>query len=160
MAKPISKNIYQLPFGKVAKPIPEPAPFHKENKWLKYSLDFSMPEGTRILAAAEGTVYLVVDRYTKGGSAKSLASLTNRVIIKHDNDEYTDYVHLKKGCNVKKGEKIKQGKIIGYSGSTGYTTYPHLHFSVMKPANDGSWKTVIPRFEIDDRIITLESPKD
>jgi murein DD-endopeptidase MepM/ murein hydrolase activator NlpD len=157
--KQSSKNIYRLPFGKTESPIPKPAPYHQENKWLKYALDFAMPEGTPVLAAAKGKVYLVVDKYKKGGPDKSLAHLCNRIIIKCDNEEYTDYVHLMKGCKVKKGDYVKSGQVIGYSGSTGYVTYPHLHFSVMKRDSPGSWRTIVPRFKIGDKIVTLQLPK-
>ena len=158
--KQISKNTYQLPIIDTVKPVPQPAPYHKETKWLKYALDFAMSEGTPILAAAKGTVHLVENRYRKGGPDKSLANKCNRIIIKHDNEEYTDYVHLKKGHKVKKGDKIKQGEVIGYSGSTGYTTYPHLHFAVIKHEGDNSWKTVISKFRIGNKIVALESPKE
>lgn len=153
-------NIYRLPFDKPVNPLPEPAPYHKENKWLKYALDFAMPEGTPILAAAKGTVYSVVDKYKKGGPEKSLAQFCNRIIIKDSNGEYTDYVHLKEGCKVKEGEKVMQGEIIGYSGLTGYVTYPHLHFAVIKPVSTGSWETVIPKFKINNRVKEIIFPKD
>lgn len=157
----ISKNIYRIPFSKSIKPVPEPAPFHYENKWLKNALDFKMPEGTPILAANDGVVITIIEKFTKGSNNKSLANKCNRIIIKHKNGEYTDYVHLKKdGVLVNKGQNVKKGVLIGYSGSTGYITYSHLHFAVIVSDGTGSWKTIMPRFKKNNKIFTLQSPKE
>jgi len=57
----------------------------------------------------------------------------NEIVIKHSNGEFTDYCHLKhKGVLVKPGQKVKAGDIIGYSGNTGWSIKPHLHFVVFK----------------------------
>lgn len=159
MRKGSSKNIYALPFGDKLKIILRPAPYHRKNNWMVYALDFAMPNGTPILAAADGIVYLVIDIYKKRSLDKSMASKCNRIIIKHGKKEYTDYVHLKKGCEVKKGEGVEKGQVIGYSGSTGYSGYPHLHFAVMVKAKNKKWQTVVPRFKIKGKMIELESPQ-
>ena len=82
-------------------------------------------------------------------------SLRNAVIVQHNNDEFTDYVHLQAGILVSEGQRVRKGQLLGYSGVSGYTTYPHLHFSVFKQAG----KTVIPRFRKGKRIFTLQSPE-
>lgn len=62
-----SENIYQLPFdGEVDI---RPAPYHYSpgKNWMKYAIDFALDIGTPILAAADGIIYTVVDRYGYGG---------------------------------------------------------------------------------------------
>jgi len=151
-----SRNIYRLPFGENLNLNPRPAPYHKERIGMEFALDFPMKEGTPILAAARGTVLQVIDRYDAGGPDKSLPE--NKVNIKHKNEEYTQYVHLKKGIIVKEGNLVTQGQIIGYSGLTGYTTYPHLHFAVRIKEKDSQWKTIVPRFKIGGKISEILSP--
>lgn len=123
---------------------------------MEFALDFPMEEGTPVLAAAEGVVFRVVDKYDIGGKDKSLPE--NKITIKHENEEYTQYIHLKKGIIVKEGDIVTQGQVIGYSGLTGYTTYPHLHFAVVIKGKESQWQTIIPRFKIGDNIVELLSP--
>ena len=57
----------------------------------------------------------------------------NCVKIKHNSTYQTVYAHLSKfGKGIKKGVRVKQGRIIGYVGSTGMSTGPHLHYEVIK----------------------------
>ena len=57
----------------------------------------------------------------------------NYVNIRHSDGTLGNYYHLKQGGSaVKIGDKVKKGQLIAYSGNTGYTTAPHLHFSVSK----------------------------
>ena len=94
----------------------------------KYSqhtgIDLPAPKGTKIKAAADGTVITVGYNTAYG----------NRVIISHGGGIQTLYAHMSKfGCKV--GDKVKAGDVIGYVGSTGYSTGNHLHFSVLKNGN-------------------------
>ena len=57
----------------------------------------------------------------------------NYVSIRHNSTYVTAYAHMSKfGRNIKKGVRVEQGKIIGYVGSTGMSTGPHLHYEVIK----------------------------
>ena len=150
-------NIYSLPFDELLGLKPEPAPFHYEIKWQKYALDFAMKEGTPIKAALDGIVSEVIDEFGPGGPDKSFVDECNLIIIKHPNEEYSAYAHLRKGCKVRKGEKVKQGSIIAYSGRSGYNTYSHLHFNVMKKVND-RWQTIPIPFRLKNGIYILTSP--
>ena len=58
----------------------------------------------------------------------------NYVIINHGGGYTSLYAHLK-SRNVSKGKQVKQGDVIGYSGNTGYSTAPHLHFELNKNGN-------------------------
>jgi murein DD-endopeptidase MepM/ murein hydrolase activator NlpD len=156
--EPTSRNRYVLPFDKALNLNPKPAPLHEKFGWI-HSLDFEMPEGTPILAAGKGIVWEVEDRFSKGGLDEALEC--NRIIIEHKNGEYTDYVHLMLGgVLVEDGQRVIAGEHIGYSGSTGYADYPHLHFSVLKVGSEDYWKTVIPRFKDGNRTFVLRSPSE
>ena len=133
----MSKNNYKLPVNKkdIIKVI------KKHAKELKYSIDFLIPEGTPIYAAYSGKVVWVNDDSNVGGrSKKKYWNLGNRIVIKHKNSEYTAYEHLKyKGAIVKVGQKVRKGQLIGFSGNTGWTHGPHLHFEVFNnPTKDES----------------------
>ena len=85
--------------------------------------DFAAPTGTPILASGDG---LIVRAQWCGGGG-------NCVKIKHNKVYQTVYAHMSKfGRGIKKGVKVKQGQIIGYVGSTGLSTGPHLHYEVIE----------------------------
>ena len=84
-------------------------------------VDIGTPMGTPILAAKNGTVTW---SSWKGGYGEC-------IIINHGKGNSTLYGHLS-GYNVKTGDTVTQGQVIGYSGSTGNSTGPHLHFGIME----------------------------
>ena len=85
--------------------------------------DFAAPTGTPILASGDG---LVVRAQWCGGGG-------NCVKIKHNRVYQTVYAHMSKFARgIKKGARVKQGQIIGYVGSTGLSTGPHLHYEVIE----------------------------
>ncbi len=84
--------------------------------------DFAAPTGTPIMASGSGTVTRA--RWCGGGG--------NCVKIKHNSTYETIYAHMKSFAKgIKEGRKVKQGQIIGYVGSTGLSTGPHLHYEVV-----------------------------
>ena len=84
--------------------------------------DFAAPSGTPIMASGSGTVTRA--RWCGGGG--------NCVKIKHNSNYETIYAHMKSFAKgIKEGRKVKQGQIIGYVGSTGLSTGPHLHYEVV-----------------------------
>lgn len=98
-----------------------------------YAIDFPLPIGTSIYAARDGIVVGVEVSNTSGGPSPDYRPYANYVIIEHDDGTMGNYYHLKQGGTaVKIGDKITKGQLIAYSGNTGYTTAPHLHFSVSK----------------------------
>ncbi len=97
------------------------------------SVDFIIPEGTPIRAAADGVVIEIKIDSNTGGPDKSFEEYGNYIEIKHEHGEYSEYEHLKQnGALVKVGDTVSQGQIIGYSGNTGWMAElgPHLHFMV------------------------------
>tara|TARA_B100001057_G_C22812210_1_gene935910 strand:- start:444 stop:1790 length:1347 start_codon:yes stop_codon:yes gene_type:complete len=84
--------------------------------------DFAAPSGTPIMASGSGTITRA--RWCGGGG--------NCVKIKHNSTYETIYAHMKSFAKgIKEGRKVKQGQIIGYVGSTGMSTGPHLHYEVV-----------------------------
>ncbi len=84
--------------------------------------DFAAPEGTPIMASGDGKI--VRARWCGGGG--------NCIKIKHNSTYSTVYAHLKNfSRGIKEGARVKQGQIIGYVGSTGMSTGPHLHYEVI-----------------------------
>lgn len=105
------------------------------HKIYKNSIDFVCPVGTPIKAAADGIVIDVKIASSKGGYSRHFEKYENFIEIRHKNDEYSYYGHIKKGgALVKIGDKVKVGQIIGFSGKTGWmanlSNEPHLHFMV------------------------------
>ena len=85
--------------------------------------DFAAPMGTPIMASGSGVITRA--RWCGGGG--------NCVKIKHNSTYETIYAHMKNfASGIKEGVRIKQGQIIGYVGSTGKSTGPHLHYEVVK----------------------------
>jgi murein DD-endopeptidase MepM/ murein hydrolase activator NlpD len=127
-----TKNIYSLPVMKEdIQDVRRDSPAHIGP--LKNAVDYLIPEGKPILAAADGEVVFVKKNSNIGGPDKKYWNDGNRIVIKHENGEFSAYEHLKYGgVLVKIGQRIKEGAIIGYSGNTGYTFAPHLHFEVFK----------------------------
>jgi len=85
--------------------------------------DFAAPMGTPIMASGGGIIERA--RWCGGGG--------NCIKIKHNSIYQTIYAHMKSfGRGIKEGVRVKQGQIIGYVGSTGNSTGPHLHYEVIK----------------------------
>ena len=90
---------------------------------LHQGTDFAAPRSTPIMASGSGVI-LRAQKYKGYG---------NYVSIKHNSTYVTAYGHMSKfGRGIKKGVRINQGRIIGYVGSTGMSTGPHLHYEVIK----------------------------
>jgi murein DD-endopeptidase MepM/ murein hydrolase activator NlpD len=85
-------------------------------------IDISVPEGTPIRAAADGTVILEQSEYESGGYG-------NYTCVDHGGGLSTCYAH-QSSFAVSVGASVSQGDVIGYSGNTGHSTGPHLHFEV------------------------------
>ncbi len=110
----------------------------------EYAVDFEMPEGTPVHAARAGVVQVVVDRFRDGGSDPGFRDQVNFILVRHPDGTYGEYVHLKlKGAKVKPGQKVAARELLGYSGNTGYTQGPHLHFAVFR-ALDGIRRETYP----------------
>lgn len=127
--------VYRLPFTKGSS-VRVSQGYHGEtsHKGLSaYAIDFPLPIGTPIYAARDGIVVGVEVSNTLGGPSPEYRPYANYVVLEHDDGTMGNYYHLKQGGTaVKIGDTITKGQLIAYSGNTGYTTAPHLHFSVSK----------------------------
>lgn len=123
-------------------------PFGKGNNFLVYqgyngnfshknenALDFEMPERTNVVAARSGIVIAIEQSNTESCPNKSCVQYNNYVNILHIDGTIASYSHIKyKGAKVSLGDSVLQGNIIALSGSTGFTTGPHLHFVCYLPS--------------------------
>ena len=93
-------------------------PIH--NRWRQHSgIDFAAPTGTPIQATADGVVESIG---RQGGYG-------NAIVLRHPNNITTLYAHQSRfASGLKKGDRVSQGQVIGYVGSTGWSTGPHLHY--------------------------------
>lgn len=92
-------------------------------------IDIGAPKGTPIYAAASGKVLIARTGWSGGYG--------NMIIVEHPNGTKTLYAHMTK-LGTKTGAQVSQGEVIGYVGSTGRSTGPHLHFEVFSAKNPGS----------------------
>ncbi len=105
--------------------------FSHTDKENKYAVDITMPVGTPIFAARDGQVMSVDSDFYKNGIDKKYLSKANNIRILHDDGSMALYAHLElEKLEVYPGLKVRAGKLIGYSGNTGYSSGPHLHFVV------------------------------
>lgn len=106
--------------------------FHPVQKRYKAHLgtDYAAPRGTEIRSVGDGTV---LEATYRGGNG-------NFVKIRHNGTYTTQYLHMSKiGNGIKKGTRVKQGQVIGYVGSTGLATGPHLCFRFWKHGKQVDW---------------------
>ena len=113
--KPLNGGKFRSGFGMRRHPILKYTRMHR-------GVDWSAPRGTPIIAAGNGTV-------VKSGWASGYG---RRVELRHTNGYVTTYSHMTGfGKGIREGARVTQGQIIGYVGSTGLSTGPHLHYEVL-----------------------------
>jgi len=98
----------------------------------RYAVDIVMPIGTPVYAARSGIVMEVENDYFKGGTDnKAYRSRANSIRILHADGSMAVYAHLQlEKAQVYPGSEVHAGQLIAYSGNTGYSSGPHLHFAV------------------------------
>ncbi len=133
-AKHESGYVYNLPYGNGTKFRVVQGNGGKFSHENRFAIDFAMPDGTPVHAARSGVVIRIKTDSQKGGKDPSFAEDGNYISILHNDGTIAHYVHLRTGGSVVRlGERIQKGRLIGYSGNTGFSTEPHLHFEVQKP---------------------------
>lgn len=101
-----------------------------------YAWDFRMPIGTPIVAAQDGKVRMARGDSTQGACDPKMASYANYVIVDHSGGMETQYLHFS-AVVVKPGDTVRKGQLLGYSGNTGWSCGPHLHFKVANTVSPG-----------------------
>ncbi len=96
-------------------------PIHKVKRHHS-GIDFPATRGTPIYAVADGVVEY----------AKRRSGYGNTVTLNHNGNMQSLYAHLDGFADIKAGRRVQQGELIGYVGSTGWSTGPHLHFEIRK----------------------------
>ncbi len=96
-------------------------PFYK-TLTAHQGVDYTVPEGTRVFATADGTVKEIITRQTNAGIT---------VVLNHRNGYETVYSNLSK-VTVRRGQRVNRGEIIALSGNTGLSLAPHVHYEVKK----------------------------
>jgi murein DD-endopeptidase MepM/ murein hydrolase activator NlpD len=96
-------------------------PLHKRSMPHR-GIDYAAPTGTPILASGDGRIQ----------SASKTAANGNYIVVQHGEEFTTKYLHLSRFARgVRTGSRVEQGQIIGYVGSTGWATGPHLHYEFL-----------------------------
>ncbi len=111
-------------------------------------IDYAAPRGTPVYAAGDG-------RVTAAGYSKANG---NYVFIKHGEEYVTKYLHLHKRA-VRTGQRVKQKQTIGWVGSTGYATGPHLHYEFVVNGVHRNPRTVLAKLPKAKRITPTEMPR-
>lgn len=116
--KPLSFQNARIssPFGKRRHPI--------KKRWIiHWGVDYAAPKGTKIYAGGDGVVQV----------AKYNGGYGNYIKIRHNSEYSTAYGHMWKFAKgIRPGTRVKRGQVIGYVGSTGLSTGPHLHYEVIR----------------------------
>ncbi|MGE0492174.1 MAG: M23 family metallopeptidase [Vulcanimicrobiota bacterium] len=141
--------IYHLPFasGKTFGVSQGPGGEFSHSGESFHAVDFDMPIGTPVLAARAGVVVDTEDDFRYAALGKEIGG--NYVFVQHEDDTVAEYFHLKAGgVAVKPGTVVEVGDLLGYSGNSGYSGGPHLHFMVFK-AKSGRLRESLPlRFAV------------
>lgn len=123
--------VYSLPYEKGTSHILAQGYMSSLSHKGEYALDFKMKRGTKICAARAGVVVATREDSKQGGYKEKYLSEGNYIIMKHEDGSYANYWHLEyNGVLVNDGDMVQQGQVIGLSGNTGYSAFPHLHFEV------------------------------
>jgi murein DD-endopeptidase MepM/ murein hydrolase activator NlpD len=120
-----------------------------------YSIDFLVPEKTKVISSSDGVVTKVKQNGHRNYSGKDLKkgevaykNWMNEIEIINNDGSFVSYSHLfPNGVFVKVGDKIKQGQLIGLSGNTGWSSEPHLDFCVFKKLKKWKVKTIKIKFK-------------
>lgn len=142
-----SSFVYSLPYAKGDHHFLVQGYFSRFTHRNRAALDFKMKVGTPIYAARGGVVARVKEDGHRGGLKGKYRQYGNNIIINHEDGTRAGYWHLQHdGVLVNVGDTVHQGQHIGYSGNTGYTAFPHLHFIVWK-SETGNWRQIGTRFQ-------------
>ncbi|WP_146910480.1 M23 family metallopeptidase [Arenimonas daejeonensis] len=109
----------------------------------RYAVDLIVAEGTAVLAARSGVVMQATSGFREGGTDRSLAGRANLVRVLHDDGSMALYAHMREGgVTVRAGDTVTLGQVLGYAGSTGFSSGPHLHFALQ--VNGGGRLVSVP----------------
>ena len=131
------------PYGWRVHPITKKRTFH-------HGIDVAMPVGTPLTAPADGVV-------VKKGFGSSGG---HTLILKHSDDVFSVYYHLEKPSHFMVGSRVEESELIAFSGNTGASTGPHLHFEVRKSARWGDTVDPVPYLQGAPSVVHAPLPVD
>jgi murein DD-endopeptidase MepM/ murein hydrolase activator NlpD len=106
---------------------------HASHVQSEYAVDFPMPIGTAIHAVRSGIVMDVSGDFFEGGASEKMLDQANYVRVLHDDGTMAVYAHLElETVRYPIGKRIERGQVLAFSGNTGFSTGPHLHFVIQK----------------------------
>jgi murein DD-endopeptidase MepM/ murein hydrolase activator NlpD len=147
---------YRLPYGeRVSFAVIQGYGAHLSHRGVEqYTVDFGMPVGTPVHAAREGVVALAEDSHDTGCAREECGQLANFVVVLHSDGTTGEYFHLQHGSvQVRIGERVARGELLAFSGNTGYTTVPHLHFGVYRTEHGGRTQSLQVSFTTREGLI-------
>lgn len=137
--------LYQLPFPENKSFMVSQSfngDFSHQDGGNQYAIDFAMPIGTDVIAARSGKVIKTVDEFRFAGTSDYYYDKANYVLIEHEDGTMGGYYHLDfQAIYVNVGDLVATGEKIAESGNTGFSTGPHLHFTITTPINGKAVKS-------------------
>lgn len=119
---------------------------HKNEKF--YGYDFSVPLGTPVRAMMSGRVVRVVEHYAEAHQDEKRLDHVNRVEILHEDGSLASYSHLNtQSVSVNVCDQIQSGHAFAQTGHNGYSSGPHLHVEILRPAGRGKIQTIPLKFK-------------
>ena len=144
--KPDENYVYRLPFRKGQACLVTQGYLGQISHHNTYAIDFMMEEGSAVCAARDGVVVEVKEDSDYGCPDPQCSKFGNYILIMHRDGTFGGYWHLKQnGVLAEVGQQVSTGEIIAYSGNTGWTNGPHLHFEVFYLSPEGR-KTIATKF--------------
>lgn len=147
---------YRLPYGEqVSFPVIQGYGARLSHRGVEqYTVDFGMPLGTPVHAAREGVIALAEDSHDAGCASEECGRLANFVVVLHSDGTTGEYFHLQRGSvQVRIGQHVARGALLAFSGNTGYTTVPHLHFGVYRTEHGGRTQSLQVSFTTREGLI-------
>lgn len=143
-----SSFVYPLPYQENKTHLLVQGYFSRHTHKNRVALDFKMKRGTKICAVRDGVVIRIKGDGKRGGGKIKYRPYGNYIVIQHSDNTRSGYWHLKHDAVwVNIGDTVKQEQVIGLSGKSGYTYFPHLHFIVWKSDKKGQWQQIGTRFQ-------------
>jgi murein DD-endopeptidase MepM/ murein hydrolase activator NlpD len=151
--------VYELPFKKGLSSRVEQGYNGTFSHQGENSIDFNMRIGSEVHAARAGIVIAVVQRFTENCWRDECRQMANYVLIYHNDGTIADYSHLQyNGARVAIGDSVQKGQLIAFSGNTGYTRGPHLHFDCYLPEFENK-RTLATKFKTVGGAVFLKEGK-
>lgn len=144
--RPDENFVYRLPFQKGHACLVTQGYLGSISHTHTYAIDFMMEEGSAVCAARDGVVVEVKEDSDYGCPDPQCSKFGNYVVVLHRDGTFGGYWHLKQnGVVAEVGQQVNAGQIIAYSGNTGWSNGPHLHFEVFYLSPEGR-KTIATKF--------------